>query len=153
MRNLSQRLSSSPADTPTSCSSSAERSTTRFCKSWIKARFLSVPIREITRKLDNDFFAGRWGRATDRQRDLLIVIAHLDNHDLEFTVQEIVEKSQEIDGKPFSPSHVNQMLNALGNAGLVYKNRHGKYSFAVPLLGRFIMRQFEDMQDPQLRLF
>jgi len=23
----------------------------------------------------------------------------------------------------------------------VYKNRHGRYSFAVPLLGRFITRQ------------
>ncbi len=113
----------------------------------------SVPIREITRKLDSDFFAGRWGRATDRQRDLLIVIANLDNAEKEFTVQEIVEKSKELDGKPFSASHANQMLNALGNSGLVYKNRHGKYSFAVPLLGRFILRQFEESQDPQLKLF
>ena len=112
-----------------------------------QGRHPTVPIREITRKLDSDFFAGRWGRATDRQRDLLIVIAQLANSDREFTVQEIVEKSRESDSKPFSSSHVNQMLNALGNAGLVYKNRHGKYSFAVPLLGRFIMRQFEDMQD------
>ena len=40
-------------------------------------------------------------------------------------------------------SHVSQMLAALSEAGLVYKNRHGKYSFAVPLLGRFIRRQRE----------
>jgi hypothetical protein len=33
------------------------------------------------------------------------------------------------------------MLAALSEAGLVYKNRHGKYSFAVPLFGRFIQRQ------------
>jgi hypothetical protein len=26
-------------------------------------------------------------------------------------------------------------------SGLVYKNRHGKYSFAVPLMGPFILRQ------------
>ena len=38
-------------------------------------------------------------------------------------------------------SHVNQMLATLTDAGLVYKNRHGKYSFAVPLLGGFIKRQ------------
>ena len=31
-----------------------------------------VPMVEITRKLDKDFFAGRWGRATDRQRETSI---------------------------------------------------------------------------------
>jgi hypothetical protein len=31
---------------------------------------------------------------------------------------------------------VNQMLAALGASGLVYKNRHGRYSFAVPLFGQ-----------------
>jgi hypothetical protein len=29
-----------------------------------------IPIVEITRKLDTDFFAGRWAKATDRQRAL-----------------------------------------------------------------------------------
>jgi hypothetical protein len=99
-----------------------------------------VPIAEITRKLDNNFFAGRWARATDRQRELLTVIARLDHSDEEFTVQEVTELSKELLEKPFSPSHVNQMLAALSAAGLVFKNRHGKYSFAVPLLGRFILR-------------
>ncbi|MFO0970082.1 MAG: hypothetical protein U0793_31405 [Gemmataceae bacterium] len=103
----------------------------------------SVPIQEITRKLDNNFFAGRWARATDRQRELLTVIAGLDHCDEEFTVQEVVERARRELTKPFSPSHVNQMLSALSNAGLVYKNRHGRYSFAVPLLGRFIQRQLE----------
>ncbi|MEE8451330.1 MAG: AAA family ATPase [Thermoguttaceae bacterium] len=101
----------------------------------------SVPIKEIIRKLDSDFFAGRWARATDRQRELLTVIAGLDNCENEFTVQELAEKSKQVLQKPFSPSHVNQMLVALSNAGLIYKNRHGKYSFAVPLLGQFISRQ------------
>ena len=101
----------------------------------------SVPVDEIVHKLDTDFFSGRWARATDRQRDLLSVIAQLENSDLEFTVQEIVELSREILDKPFSSSHVNQMLVTLGQAGLIYKNRHGKYSFAVPLLSRFIRRQ------------
>lgn len=103
----------------------------------------SVPVEEITRKLDSNFFDGRWARATDRQRELLTVIASLDNSDEEFTVQEASERSKKMLKKPFSPSHVNQMLAALSDAGLVYKNRHGKYSFAVPLLGRFIQRQQE----------
>lgn len=101
----------------------------------------SVPIDDITRKLDTDFFAGRWARATDRQRQLLVVIAQLKNCATEFTVQEVVEKSRQRLQKPFSPSHVSQMLGMLCDAGLVYKNRHGKYAFAVPLLGRFILRQ------------
>jgi hypothetical protein len=109
------------------------------------------PMTEIVKKLDKDFFAGRWAKATDRQRALLSVIAHLDNCDDEFTVQEIVEKSKATK-KPFSPSHVNQMLSDLGNAGLVYKNRYSKYAFAVPLLGQFIRRQEQDLQQLELLL-
>ncbi len=101
----------------------------------------SVPIQSIYAKLDTDFFAGRWSRATDRQRELLQVIAELDNCDREFTVREIVNKSKSHIEKAFSASHVNQMLVALSNVGLIYKDRHGKYAFAVPLLGQFIRRQ------------
>jgi len=101
-----------------------------------------VPLPEIMRKLDTDFFAGRWARATDRQRELLAVIAELSNCDSEFAVQEIVEHSSRSSlRKPFGNSHVNQMLSALSESGLVYKNRYGKYSFAVPLLSDFIKRQ------------
>lgn len=102
---------------------------------------VSIPLNEITRKLDTDFFAGRWSRATDRQRELLFIIAQLDNSGEEFSVQDIVELSEKNEGKPFSPSHVSQMLSSLSTAGLIYKNRFGKYSFAVPLLGQFILRQ------------
>jgi hypothetical protein len=102
---------------------------------------LIVSMSDITRKLDSDFFAGRWARATDRQRELLRVVAHLDNCDEEFTVHEVVEKSKEILENSFGASHVNQMFGTLSGAGLIYKNRHGKYSFAVPLLGQFIRRQ------------
>ena len=106
-----------------------------------KGKKASVPAHEIERKLDTDFFAGRWARTTDRQRDLMFVIARLENCDDEFTVQEIVEKSREVPGKPFGSSHTNQILAALSSQGLVFKNRHGKYSFAVPLLGHYIHRQ------------
>lgn len=102
----------------------------------------SVPLGAITKKLDTDFFTGRWAKATDRQRELLRIIATLPNHDEEFSVQEIVECSKTIQSiKRFSSSHVNQMLSTLSEMGLVYKNRRGRYSFAVPLLGDFILRQ------------
>jgi hypothetical protein len=99
-----------------------------------------IPMDEITRKLDTDFFAGRWARATDRQRDLLSIIASLALSSGEFTVQEVVERSKSTE-RPFSSSHVNQMLVSLASAGLVYKNRWARYSFAVPLLDQFIKRQ------------
>jgi hypothetical protein len=109
----------------------------------------NVPVAEIQRKLDTDFFAGRWARATDRQRDLLSVIATLENADSEFTVQEVVERSKETLDKGFSSSHVNQMLATLSDQGLVFKNRYGRYSFAVPLLAGFISRQNEQLQTPE----
>lgn len=99
-----------------------------------------VAVAQTVRKLDSDFFAGRWNRVTDRQRELLSVIADLPRCDEEFTVQEIVEASKKRLTKPFSASHVNQILSKMADSGLVYKNRHGRYAFAVPLLGDFIRR-------------
>lgn len=102
-----------------------------------------VPIEAIQRKLDADFFAGRWARLTDRQRELLWVIANLDHPDDEFTIQDLVAKAAAVLPKPFSSSHANQMLGSLAEKGMIYKNRFGRYSFAVPLLGRFILRTYE----------
>ncbi len=102
---------------------------------------LYVPVDDILRKLDTDFFAGRWARATDRQRDLLTVIAAVCSSGDEFSVQEVVDAAKRLLDRPFGASHVNQMLTDLGKAGLIYRNRHGRYCFAVPLFGDFINRQ------------
>lgn len=109
---------------------------------WVQNIKASIPTQELIRKLDTDFFDGRWSKLTDRQRELLTIIAHLNNADQEFTPQDVLEnvKNNELD-KPFGRSHINQMLSTLSNAGLVYKNRYGKYSLAVPLLSDFIRRQ------------
>ncbi|MYE84136.1 MAG: AAA family ATPase [Gammaproteobacteria bacterium] len=112
-----------------------------FIRRLDKGERASVPVADIERKLDTDFFAGRWAKTTDRQRDLLSVIAQLESRDEEFTVQEIVEKARELSIRGFSSSHTNQMLSALGSQGLVFKNRHGKYLFAEPLLAGYIRRQ------------
>ncbi len=106
----------------------------------------SVPIDAITARLDSDFFVDRWSRVTDRQRDLLNVVSRLDDPGSEFSVKEIVELSRKLPVKGFSPSHASQILAALINSGVVFRNRHGKYSFAVPLLGDFIRRQYADEQ-------
>jgi phage pi2 protein 07 len=54
------------------------------------------------------------------------------------------DEAQTILESGFGNSHVNQMLGALANAGLVYKNRRGKYSFAVALMADFIRRQYQE---------
>jgi len=103
-----------------------------------------VPLSEIVRKLDSDFFAGRWSRVTDRQQQLLWVIANVELDGDEFTVQEVDAKSKELLDKPFGRSHINQMLSSLITSGLVYRDRHGKYLFAVPLMADFIKRNYEN---------
>lgn len=103
----------------------------------------AVSADEVISKLDKDFFVGRWAKATDRQRDLLYIISQLRTCDDEFTVQEIVEESKQHSARSFGPSQVNQMLGSMINNGLVFKNRHGRYSFAVPLFGDFIRRNYQ----------
>jgi len=101
----------------------------------------SIAIDDILRKLDADFFYGRWANTTYKQREVLRFISELDHCDDEFTGQEIVEMAKNKHGTKISSSHVNQILSALARAGMVYKNRHGKYSLAVPHLSGFIKRQ------------
>ncbi len=100
----------------------------------------AVTVEQTLRKLDTEFFAARWSKTTDRQRDLLRAIATLESADGEFTVQEAVAAAEKLLAKPMSGSHVNQMLSKLTDAGLIYRNRHGYYSFAVPLFAGFIRR-------------
>jgi hypothetical protein len=107
----------------------------------------SIPVDEIIRKLDADFFAGRWARVTDRQRDLLRVIAQMDKGDSEFTVSEIVNASQHHLLNPFAANRVSAILATLIEIGLVFRNRHGKYRFAVPMFGDFILRHLQDGPD------
>ncbi len=104
-----------------------------------------ISIPGIVRKLDTDFYSGRWAKLTDKQRDLMKVIAQMDTCEQEFSIQDILEKAKELK-ENFSASHVNQMLTKLSEAGLVFKNRHGKYSFAVPMISEYIKRLIQNSQ-------
>ena len=101
----------------------------------------SVPLHEIVAKLDTDFFSGRWARATDRQKELLAIIAKVETSEKEFTSAQISEIIKVNSFVKISSSQINQMLNTLIKNGLIYKDRYGKYCFAVPLLREFISRQ------------
>jgi type II secretory pathway predicted ATPase ExeA len=108
----------------------------------------ALPIKTLIRKLDTDFFSGRWQRVTDRQRELLLCVASLDSATDEFTIYEIVEQSKDIaikkGLKPFKTADVGQMIPKLIDAGLLYKTRYGKYCFAVPLFDAYILRHFKE---------
>lgn len=99
---------------------------------------VSVPMDAIIQKLDNDFFAGRWARATDRERELMMILA--ESARSEFGIQEAASLSEESSFNTFSSSQVNQYFNKLIDKGLIYKDRRGSYSFAVPLLAQYILR-------------
>lgn len=101
-----------------------------------------VSLDDIVHKLDIDFYSGRWSKITSRQRDLLSIAAKLENANSFFSIQDIVSKSNELaSGQGFKPSYVNQILNRMIETGLIFKSRHGEYSFAVPLLADYIKRQ------------
>lgn len=103
----------------------------------------NIPESEIMNKLDQNFFSARWDLISDPQRMFLRVVAQMNNCEDEFTSHDIVTASKEVLDKQYSSSSVVQYLNRLASAGLVYKNRRGKYQLAVPLLSRYIKRQAE----------
>lgn len=103
-----------------------------------KQQQVAVPIDAIIQKLDNDFFAGRWSRATEREQQVLIILAEAGK--TSFTIQDALELSKDSRFKPFSRSQIGQLFNSLIERGLVYKDKRGSYSFAVPLLNQYIVR-------------
>jgi hypothetical protein len=102
----------------------------------------SVPVSDIVKKLDLRFYSGRWDNASDRQRDFMMVIAMIPSSSGEFTQQEIAQASEELlPDKPFSVASAGMMLKTLTDLGFVFRNRRGKYSFTVPMMGDFIVRR------------
>jgi hypothetical protein len=105
-------------------------------------------IGDIVRKLDTDFYAGRWARATDRQRELLYAAAKLNGPEGEFGIEQLSRACKKFLRKPISASQLGQMLAKLAGQGLVYKTRRGKYAFAVPLMGEFVLRHEAEIIEP-----
>jgi len=104
---------------------------------------LAVPEDEILRKLDQRFFSARWDNASDRQRAFMTVVSELPHSGGEFKIEDVVEQSKLTLEKPFNRSNAQMMLQTLIENDFIFRNRRGRYSFAVPLLDRFIIRQRE----------
>jgi len=99
------------------------------------------PETEIVRKLDVDFYWGRYNRMTDRQRELVHAVAQIELAGDEFSFQDVVDAATSHMKKVPSPSQLTAMLNALIESGLLFKQARGKYSFAIPMMRQFLLRQ------------
>lgn len=106
-----------------------------------------IPMEQILQKLDQNFFSKRWDLVSDPQRIFLKVVAQLPNCEGEFIAQDIIRMSWDILDKKYSGSSVAQYLARLADKGLIYRNRMGRYQFAVPMLSGFIKRQTEKEVD------
>lgn len=91
-------------------------------------------------RLDTGLFAARWNKTTDRQRQLLHRVAMRKRRvGGEFGIQDLVGEND----AGITASQASQLLAALAERGLIYRTRHGRYAFTVPMSETMILRRFE----------
>ena len=105
----------------------------------------AFPTPQVMNRLDQGLFAARWNRTTDRQRAFLRVIAEMDPAEdtVEFSANEIAAASAHLSTEPFTNAHARQMLQGLAERGMVYRTRHGRYAFTLPMTTTMILRRIE----------
>ncbi len=104
------------------------------------------PSPDVLDRLDAGLFASRWNRTTERQRLFLGIIAGRPATDtVDFSAHEIVLAGADEHG--FNNAQANQMLLALCERGLVYRTRHGRYAFTVPMSEAMIRRRLRSEDD------
>ncbi len=104
------------------------------------------PSPDVMDRLDAGLFAARWNKTTDKQRRFLKLIANRGtNRPNEFSAIEIAALSN--GSGEFDSSQANQLLLALCERGLIYRTRHGRYAFTVPMSEAMILRRIQVEQD------
>lgn len=98
----------------------------------------TVPLQSIMEKLDSNFFYGRWANTSEREKEMLAVIAQTNL--TEFSPTDVANASKSSGYNKFSLTQTATYLKQLIDKGLIYKDRRGTYAFAVPLLGGYIRR-------------
>lgn len=100
----------------------------------------AFPCASVMERLDAGLFSARWNKTTDKQREVLKLIAGRDaNGAPDFSSQEIAASSQGVD--EVSSAQVNSVMQALCERGLLYRARHGRYAFTVPMSETMILRR------------
>lgn len=100
-----------------------------------------LPREEILRRLDSDFFQGRWANLTDRQRDLLRVVAEMDSCEKGFSAREAAKQSGKLLVRAFRTAQAGQVLEALSRRGMLVRTDEGLFAIALPLLAQFVRRR------------
>jgi type II secretory pathway predicted ATPase ExeA len=101
-----------------------------------------ILTQDITAKLDVDFYSGRWMCVTEKQKELLSIIADIPTIESGFSHKDIAAQlAKNPDNQPIKQAYVVNMLLKLTEAGIVYKASRGKYMFAIPMFADFVKRQ------------
>lgn len=103
------------------------------------------PDPEAIHRLDTGLFSARWNRTTDRQRELLILIATRPRRGTrDFSVRELEQLRS--DQLPAETLNFHQLVAGLCERGLLYRTRHGHYAFTVPMSEEMILRRLRTDQ-------
>lgn len=95
-------------------------------------------------RLDAGLFGARWNKTTDKQREALGMLAkRVTRSAREFSAQELSGLSN----GELSNAQASQMLQALCDRGLIYRTRHGRFAFTVPMSEEMILRRIKAEED------
>ncbi|MGE0629420.1 MAG: hypothetical protein AB7O43_16525 [Hyphomicrobiaceae bacterium] len=104
----------------------------------------AFPAADTLERLDAGLFGARWSRTTDKQREILGLLANRGaNAAREITASEVAELSE---GET-SNAQATQHLQALCERGLLYRTRYGRYAFTVPMSEAMILRRLRTEQE------
>ncbi len=107
------------------------------------------PSSDSLDRLDAGLFSSRWNKTTEKQREVLKLIAHRDDtSSADFSAHEISELGADIAG--MTNAQISQALQALCERGLIYRTRHGRYAFTVPMSEVMIRRRMRSEDDVEL---
>ena len=97
------------------------------------------PNSAVIERLDASLFASRWNKTSEKQRLFLGYIARRSPGTPDFSAQDILSAGAADEG--FTRAQANQMMQALCERGLLYRSRHGRYRFTVPMSEMLIQRR------------
>lgn len=101
------------------------------------------PAPDVMNRLDAGLFSARWNRTTDKQRELLQVAARRPGDwASDFSAQDLSKLSE----GAFSSAQANQHLVSLCDKGMLYRTRHGRYAFTVPMSEQMIANRMSKAQ-------
>jgi hypothetical protein len=89
-----------------------------------------VPL--LLKELDESFFVGRFDKASDAEQKILFEMAKLGS---EARVADLRRRTK------IDKNYLNQILINLIEKGLIFRVGRGKYTFALPLFEKFLLRR------------